>query len=481
MAAARISALLQICGPSLVVDTHSASAASALDLACAALAAGTCEAAVVGGCFLLAPEHFVIGSLSGALATRCDARSFGDSDGLIYGESAAAVFLKPLSSAERDNDRILALIRATASNCSNGGFVSDSKLRNPTFQLDVVRDALDKAQVPARSITYIDSAANGKPNWDAVEVHTLKSVFQEQTADTQFCAIGSVKSNIGHSGPASALTQLAKIVLQLQHRLLVPTIGAQRVNPLIAFDGSPFYLQQSTKPWQPSTDLEADAASWPRRALLTSHGAGGANVCIVFEEYESSSRGPVRGRAGSEPGRALILLSARTPKQLWHRAQALATQLAATPQMDLCDLAYTLRSRRACMDHRLALIVPSVEALRQALGQVGSTDDLLALDAARAPTMWYACSSERRHEVAELVDGEEEAHLLRKYAQQGNLQKLAFYWTRGSLLPTELMDQLFGGRPIALPTYPFERARLAVGGISITDEIYANTRRRTAT
>jgi len=482
MAAARISALLQVSGPSLVVDTHSASSASALNLACEALAAGMCEAAIVGGVFVLAPEHFVIGSMSGTLATSSRSRSFADGDGILYGESAVVAVLKPLSSAERDNDRILALIRATAANCSNGGFVSDSKLRNPTFQQDVVREALQKARVPARTITCIDSAANGKPNWDAVEFHTLKSVFQEQTEERQFCALGSVKSNIGHSGPASALTQLTKLVLQLRHRRLVPSIGVDRENPLIAFADSPFYLSRESVVWeQPETTSDGETTPCPRRALLTSNGAGGSNVCAVLEEYIPGGLSVVD--TGNERDRReyLILLSARTLKQLWTRMHDLKNHLMQTNEVSIADLAYTLRRRRRSMNHRFAVVVPNVKRLCERIDQLIEPAALQAPNSAEMSSSYYGSASECRREVSALIDSDDENHLLRKYASEGNLQKLAFYWTRGSALPNAVLDDTFGGRLISTPSYPFERVSVAraeaAGGMA---EIYANTRRRTA-
>lgn len=277
MVAARASHLFDLRGPSLTVDTACSASLVAVHLACESLRRGECEMAVAGGVnLLLTPTPYVLFAQAGALARSGACRTFdADADGFVPGEGAGAVVLKPLEAARRDRDHVLAIIRASAIN--NDGSALGVMTPNPDGQREVVRAVYQRSGVSPRDVSYVEAHGTGTAIGDPIEVRALAQAFGEFTDDRQFCAIGSVKSNVGHLLSAAGIAGLVKVVLALQHGWLPPTLNVARLNPRIEFERTPFHVATSSSSWrrEPGKVL---------RAGINSFGIGGTNCHMLVEE-----------------------------------------------------------------------------------------------------------------------------------------------------------------------------------------------------
>src|SRR5262249_5360137 len=217
---------------------------------------------------------------------------------------------------------IYAVIRGTAVN--NDGKTFGYSVPNPVAQTEVIRKALETAHVDPRTISYIEAHGTGTKLGDPIEIAGLSDAWKPYTSEKQFCAIGSVKSNIGHLEAAAGISQITKVVLQMKHKKLVPSLlHTTRLNPNIDFAKTPFVVQQSLQEWkQPVLQVNGEEVVYPRRAGISSFGAGGVNVHLVLEEYqlEDDERDIQNGR-DNEP--IIIVLSAKTEANLRASAQCL--------------------------------------------------------------------------------------------------------------------------------------------------------------
>ncbi|MFE3654576.1 beta-ketoacyl synthase N-terminal-like domain-containing protein, partial [Streptomyces sp. NPDC059152] len=297
----RVSFFGDFHGPSMTVDTLCSSSLTALHLAVESLRRGECEVALAGGVNLsLHPGKYRTYGAVGMHSSDGRCRSFGEGgDGYVSAEGVGAVVLKPLAAAEADGDHIYAVVAGSAVN--HAGAVSGFSVPSPVGQAAVISAALAAADVDARSIGYLEAHGTGTSLGDPIEIRGLATAFGRDTGDTGFCALGSVKSNIGHAEAAAGIAGLTKVALQLHHRTLVPSLHAQTVNPLLGLAGTPFRLQRAAEAWPAPAD-------GPRRAGLSSFGATGANAHLVLEEYRPAApaapprrRPPPRTPAGGEP------------------------------------------------------------------------------------------------------------------------------------------------------------------------------------
>lgn len=316
----RISYHFNFKGPSLAIDTMCSSALVAIHMACESIRHGESEMAVAGSVNTLvhpAKYIFLTDQRFGSTEGKC--RAFGQGgDGYVPGEGVGAVLLKPLEAALRDGDSVYGLIKGTAVN--HGGKVSSYTVPNPNAQSELIEEALRRSGVHPEQISYIEAHGTGTALGDPIEVAGLTKAFKKFTAKTQFCAIGSVKSNIGHLESAAGMASLTKVLLQMKHKQLVPSILAEQLNENIDFAKTPFYVQRSLQPWKPLMEETPDGLKvQPLRAGISSFGAGGTNAHIVIEQYEPD----VPPAAQSEE--QLIVLSAKSRDKL----QAQARQLAA--------------------------------------------------------------------------------------------------------------------------------------------------------
>ncbi|HSP78891.1 MAG TPA: polyketide synthase, partial [Myxococcaceae bacterium] len=263
----RVSFFFDFHGPSLSVDTMCSSSLTALHLACESLRRGECEQALVGGVNLMVhPSKYLFLSENRMLASDGRCRAFGSGgSGYVPGEGVGAVLLKPLSRAVADGDHLHGIIRATAVN--HGGRANGYTVPDPDAQGTLIAEALARSGVEPETLGYLEAHGTGTSLGDPIEISGLGKAFAGRVPAGWRCAIGSVKSNIGHLEAAAGIAGLTRLLLQLRHRQLAPSLHARELNPYIDFSRTPFRVQQELEPWpEPRT---ADGRSTPRRAGLS--------------------------------------------------------------------------------------------------------------------------------------------------------------------------------------------------------------------
>ena len=273
----------------------------------------------------------------------------------------------------------------------------------------------------------------------------MTQAFAAHTQDRQFCAIGSVKSNIGHAESATGIAGLSKILLQMKHGQLVPSLHAEVLNRHIDFASTPFTVQQTLAEWK-------RPPKGPRRAGLSSFGAGGANAHVVIEEYI-----PVREekiQVSLPPGPHLIVLSAQSEGQLLEQVKRLLSAVteAGWTDRDLVDIAYTLQVGREAMDERLAVAVTSIADLRDKLTDIIAQKTDIA-DCYRGEVKTH------QRAMSVLRADEDMAATLEAWQQKGKYDKLLKLWVKGMDVDWERLYSGSKPRRISLPTYPFARER----------------------
>lgn len=317
----RVSHFCDFNGPSMAVDTVCASSLSALHLAVESLRRGECHAALAGGVNLsLHPAKYRAYGALELLASDTPARSFGaGADGYVPAEAVGAVLLKPLSSAIADGDDIYAVIKGTAVNHSG----RTPGLRTPSVaaQAALIEDCLDRAGIDPASLGYLEAHGTGTEIGDLIEIQALRKVFEERTDAKRFCALGSVKSAIGHAEAAAGISALTKAALQLHHATLTPMVRAERPNPYLDLDDSPFRLQTDLEEWTVDVTGPAGGAASGRGERLRRHGRqrprppGGS--------ASEGRRAGVRKRRTGTRARTAVRDGRRTPPCLRREAAAL--------------------------------------------------------------------------------------------------------------------------------------------------------------
>ena len=283
----RVSHFFNFQGPSLAIDTACSSSLTAVHMACESIKREECTMAIAGGVNLsLHPIKYIMTTSGQLLSSDGKCRSFGEGgDGYVPGEGVGAVLLKPLEAAIADRDNIYALIKGTSIN--HGGKTRGFTTPNPQAQARAISKAFEMAKVDPRTVSYVEASATGTLLGDPIEIRSLSMVFDQHSTEKQYCAIGSVKSNIGHLESAAGIAGLTKVLLQMKHKHLVPSIHSESLNPNINFKDSPFYIQKKLEEWkQPVIKENGGERTYPRRAGLSSFGAGGSNAHIIMEEYE---------------------------------------------------------------------------------------------------------------------------------------------------------------------------------------------------
>ncbi|MGN6152093.1 MAG: SDR family NAD(P)-dependent oxidoreductase, partial [Lysobacteraceae bacterium] len=439
----RVSYAFDLQGPSMPVDTACSSSLVAVHLACESLRRRECQLALAGGVNLyLHPAKYQSFCHRRMLAVGDQCRSYGDGDdGFVPGEGVGTLVLKPLRQAERDGDRIYGVVRGSAHDHSgrSNGYATP----NPNSQAHVIAQALAQADVPARSIGFIEGHGTGTRMGDSLEVAAITQAFAQQTGDTGFCALASLKANIGHAESATSIAGIAKILLQFRHRQIAPSIHADVVNPDIDFSRAPCRLQTSLTAWE-------SPAGVPRRALINAFGAGGVNACAVLEEYLPADG---HATAPSTGGDALFVLSAMNAERLRDYAWRHVDFLALNPDCDVAALCHTLQIGREAMPERLALVVGSAQQLRQTLQRWLDGDATLV---AGRDGLWHGRVDARSG--AGLASREQRERMQALCAAR-DLAGLAAFWTEGGKVDWTCLDDGTVRHVVAAPVYPFARER----------------------
>ncbi|SCW49801.1 Acyl transferase domain-containing protein [Paenibacillus tianmuensis] len=447
----RVSYFCNFNGPSLTVDTACSSSLTALHLACQSLLNGESSVAIAGGVNLsIGAGKYLFLSQYKFLATDGRCRSFGaDGDGYVPGEGIGAVLLKPLDQAVKDGDHIYGVIKATAVN--HGGKTNGYTVPNPTAQSDMILKALERAKINPRAISYIEAHGTGTALGDPIEITGLSRAFGKYTRDKQFCAIGSVKSNIGHLEASAGIAGLTKVLLQLKHRRIAPSLHSQQLNANIDFRNSPFVVPQELMEWKrPLVEIDGQTREFPRLAGLSSFGAGGANAHVIIEEYQAVEQ--QRDHFGTAPH--VIVLSAKNADRLQEQAQRLlqAVESGAYSDADMPAIAYTLQLGRETMEERLAVLASSLKELSAKL------QDFLS-GKRGIDGLFHGHVKHYKDTLALFAQDEDMQAVIEAWQAKGKFGKLLDLWAKG--LSIDWSRQYATGKPgrISLPGYPFAKER----------------------
>ena len=413
---------LNLRGPSVSLQTFCSTSLVAVHMACQSLLTYDCGMALAGGVVLSVPHG--VGYLyeeGGIVSPDGHCRSFdARAQGSVMGDGVGIVVLKRLEDALAEGDRIVAVIRGSAVN-NDGVRKVGYTAPGLTGQTAVILSALSNAGVEADTISYLEAHGTATRLGDAVELEAMIRAFRQSTARSGFCALGSVKPNIGHLDRASGVAGLIKTSLALEHGVLPPQVDFERPSAEVDLERSPFYVTTEARPW-PSRSAQ------PRRAGVSSFGLGGTNAHVVLEEAPP--------RPTSDPAQPFQLLvwSARTASALEALTERLGRFLRDQPRANLADVAWTLAVGRAAFNHRRMLVVRDVA---DALGQL----------------------ERHQYQTCEQTGRSGRASVERSGPRGEWLARVGRAWLDGQLVD---WAQVFVGeqrRRVVLPTYPFERQR----------------------
>jgi acyl transferase domain-containing protein len=414
----RVSFALDLRGPSVAVDTACSSSLVALHQARQSLLRGECGMAFVGGVnLLLSSRHYRYFSKLGALSPTGRCHTFAaTADGYVPGEFVGSVLLKPLCAAEADGDRIHAVLAGSA--VRHGGYTPSFTAPSVAGEMAAVDSAWRDADVAPEAIGYVEAHGTGTKLGDPIELRALSEAFRRHTGRERFCAVGSVKANLGHTEGAAGLAGLVRAVLQIQHGVIAGLPEVEPPNPLIDWRRTALYRAERNYTWETPDGR-------PRCAGISSFGMSGSYAHVVVREHRGAPAPPT-GAAG---GPVAVVLSARDTGRLRDMAGRLAGALGGFTDLDLPDIAYTLQLGREAMPERLAVVTARIDELREVLGNVAAgRQDLRALAAGRTSVAEPAGSL-----VTDWLDGRD-------------IDWSTLYTGRAPRLRT-------------LPTYPFARER----------------------
>ncbi|KYF88597.1 hypothetical protein BE20_22550 [Sorangium cellulosum] len=439
--ASRLSYFLDMKGVSLA-----SSSLVAVHLACKNLLDGESDLAIAGGAFLnVTPSFHILASNARMLSPvgRCKAFS-ADADGFVPGEGVGAVVLKRLDAALRDGDCIHGVILGSAVNQDGrtNGIIAPSV----ESQAALLREVYDRNGIDPATITYVEAHGTGTRLGDPIEVEGLTRAFRAFTDARGYCALGSVKSNMGHAATAAGIAGLLKGLLCLRYGQIPPSLHFSAPNPAIDFGASPFFVNTELREWGRDRG--------PRRMTVSSFGFGGTNAHLVLAEPPERPLRP----AARKPAAYVVPLSAKHPDALRRRVSDLGRWLEEQgPRHDLGDVAYTLQRRRSHHAHRAAFVARDAQEFLEAIRAVEQEG--------RHPCF---VTSEGRGSLAGLRRSLDElaASLCRELGdgalppdeQHKKSAVLAELYVAGTEIDWDraLPDE---GRTVSLPTYPFVRQR----------------------
>ena len=368
----RVSYKLGLTGPSLTIQTACSTSLVAVHLACQNLLAGECSMALAGGVSLRFPQKAGYLFQEGGIRSpdgHCrafDARAAGT----VGGSGVGLVLLKPLSRALADGDPIYAVIKGSAIN-NDGALKVGYTAPSVNGQAAVIAEAQMMADVSPETISYVEAHGTGTHLGDPIEIAALTQAFGNPNGRGHYCALGSVKSNIGHLDAAAGIAGLIKTVLTFNHEELAPSLHFEVPNAEIDFERSPFYVNTQLKPWERVMGV-------PRRAGVSSFGIGGTNAHVILEEAPALSKDEISAEENQKAQWNWLLLSARNEVSLKAMRERLADHLEQHPDQNLADIAYTLQVGRRSFEHRAAVLCRNLNEALSGLrdGNFSSSGDV---------------------------------------------------------------------------------------------------------
>ncbi|SDD51938.1 polyketide synthase PksN [Paenibacillus sp. CF095] len=462
----RVSYFCNFHGPSIGLNTMCSSSLIAIHLACQSIRQGECELAIAGGVNVsIHPNKYLLLDRGNFMSSKGRCESFGTGgDGYVPGEGVGSILLKPLSKAIEDRDQIYGVIKGSAIN--HGGKTNGYTVPNPNAQASMIRRAIKDANVDARQFSYIEAHGTGTALGDPIEITALTKAFEDQTVDKQFCAIGSVKSNIGHLESAAGIVGVTKVLLQMKHGKLVPSLHSSELNPNINFEKTPFKVQHELEEWKrPVIEQDGAKKEVPRLAGISAFGAGGSNAHLVIEEYIPEQKSEVASIITTD-NPTVIVLSGKEEENLKERARQLLRQirLEKYEDCDLADIAYTLQVGREAMEVRLGTTVASIQELEQKLnGYLTGEDEVEEL---------YVGRVLREKDTLAIFKADDDLQkAIDSWISKGKFGKLLGFWVKGLDMNWESLHTGKTPKRISLPTYPFAKERYWISGVNASADL----------
>ncbi len=464
--AGRISYLLDLKGPCMLIDTACSSALASIHMACRSLRNSECEMAIAGAikidllplCKMRQKEEEL-----GIAAADGITRAFDqDSGGTGLGEGVAAVLLKPLGKAVRDNDNIYAVIKGSALN--QDGKSIGLTAPNSIAQEEVILSAWRDAGINPETVAYIEAHGTGTKLGDPIEINGIQRAFRRFADKVQFCAVGSVKTNIGHTDNASGMAGFIKAVLSLYMKKIPPTLNLDKPNKNINFIDSPVFINDRLRDWK--------AGDFLRRCGVSAFGLSGTNCHVVLEEAPKQG-GDSNLEYDSEDRLINVLtLSAKSKNSLAQLVQQYVKYLVSEPGSDLKSLCYTANTGRGHHPFRLAIVFQNYQDLLNKLINASSSDlsqaDLIKIfygehkivsDLMPARNDRDITEEQKRHmsKASECIIGE--IHQKCESIEQCDelIKELCNLYVQGADIDWEEYYKFKSLKKVSLPVYPFER------------------------
>ncbi len=457
--ATRVSYQLDLRGPSINVQTACSTSLVAVHMACQSLLNFECDMALAGGVTIEIPHGLGYIYREGEILSRDGhCRSFdASSSGTVFASGLGIVVLRRLEDALADHDHIRAVILGSAINNDGArkvGYLAPSV----EGQAEVIREALDYAAVPASSISYVETHGTGTRVGDPIEVRALTQAFRDSCAGGT-TAIGSLKSNVGHLDAAAGVASLIKTVLALEHAQIPASLHFEKINPHIEHEDSPFYVNSKLAHW-PST-------ATPRRAGVTSLGIGGTNAHMILEEP------PAVPLTREQKPYQILTVSAKTEAAADQAFANLAAHLAAHPELNLADVAFTCQLGRTAFPHRRAAVVEDTRESIVALAGLDRKKLIAGNAGAAAPAFFFSgpgsqCVNMGREIYEQESLAREALDLCARHLREPRenvsalrcaLETLGRLWTLGVNIDWSKLHAAGSVQRVSLPTYPFERQK----------------------
>ena len=456
--AARISYFLNLQGPCIAIDTACSSSLVAIANACDSLLSGASDVALAGGVYVMTgPEMHIKTAQSGMLSQDGKCHTFDQrANGFVPGEAVGVVMLKRLEDAEKDNDKIYGVIEGWGIN--QDGRTNGITAPNSMSQTSLEQDVYDRYEINPEQIQLIEAHGTGTKLGDPIEISALKASFKKYTDKNDYCALGSVKSNIGHCLTAAGIAGFIKTLMAMKYKKLPPTINYDNLNEHISLKDSPFFVNDKLQDWK----IENGSV---RRAAISGFGFSGTNSHLVIAEYPAENKNKSSVSVITQHQNYMIPLSARNEDQLVETAKNLLTYLENdTKSIDLIELSYTLQVGRAPMEERLGIMVPSVEKLIVKLkAYIAGEDRIKDL---------YKGQVKNNKEGLKLINQDKEMKqiIIKKWITDRKLTKLMDIWVKGLDFDWDLLYVDAKPQRIRLPLYPFAQESYWIESIEIDSQ-----------
>jgi polyketide synthase PksN len=461
----RISYFYDLHGPSISVNTACSGSGTAIHLAYESLKRGECNTAIVGGINLfIHPSRWIQYSKIHFHSPDGVCRPFGEgANGTVFGEGVGAVLLKRLSDAKKDNDNIYGIIKGSAIN--SGGRTNGFTVPNPQAHKELIKKALKEGNINPKTVSYVEAHGTGTSLGDPIEIRGLSMAFNELSIDyksnlqPKYCALGSIKGNIGHSESAAAMSGIIKILLQMKYETLVPSLNSKELNPQIDFEKTPFHMQQNTTKWhKPEYIEDGEKVIYPKIAGISSFGAGGSNSHIIIEEYTDD----YEEDEDIFNTQQIIVLSSKDERRLKLLANSLLdfidTNIVSehsikdgNKKITLSQVAYTLQIGRLPMEERVSFIVSNFEELMQGLKRYFNEE--------KNQKNIYKGNIKSINKSIRNIYEEDSDEIINMFIRDGKLHKLAKLWILGVPINWTKLYSNHKPKRVSLPRFLFEGER----------------------